>query len=417
MQIRNPEMQSKKTYWKEFKFTEKLGEGSYGAVYKIMHKRTGKLYSLKEINLCQQQSLKNECLPRHITHANIIKYTRLFMSRRPEKLQRVVLDNSNRWKCKVDVEKVRDCIEMLSKDSIFSDGLSSLQTYDSNKKYYYMIYDYCDCTLNEFIARRNEIFFCNNELNVMLNDLNVNMQSSNSAVGRMAINDIHTEIYNNTNVKMHNLTTKTNFSAFKPLTNTHNIRYNPASIDNNSALTHLLHKGKISAASFLNCLQKTEYQQPYCGIKVDTNNKKYIDRRFIAYLFKDIVRGVLYLHANNIYHCDIKSNNVLLKNENILIPKISDFGLRRTARHKKYFHKDIFKCGIIYFEMLCPVRTIMEMDKLRHDLKRKKKFPNWFIETYKEETEIITKCITKKEKYSISARWLFEAVVNLCKKL
>ena len=61
--------------------------------------------------------------------------------------------------------------------------------------------------------------------------------------------------------------------------------------------------------------------------KLNKNNLKYIE--IIEYLY-EILSAIDYLHAQNIIHCDLRSENILLNSENSI--KISDFGLSKYSQ-------------------------------------------------------------------------------------
>tara|TARA_Y100000588_G_C13767162_1_gene716564 strand:- start:7 stop:666 length:660 start_codon:yes stop_codon:yes gene_type:complete len=104
-------------------------------------------------------------------------------------------------------------------------------------------------------------------------------------------------------------------------------------------------------------------------------NKNSIDKHFII---KNILNGVKYLHLNDIIHCDLKPDNILLniKDKNIINIKIADFGLVfekhnhksnnygcpiYMAPDKKFTEKyDIYSLGVIFFEILNCFNTNME---------------------------------------------------------
>ncbi|ELA45894.1 PEK protein kinase [Vavraia culicis subsp. floridensis] len=464
-------MTLKDNYWRDFKFTQKLGQGTHASVYKMMNVHTGQHFALKEINLCCQEDVHNECLPRHITHKNIIKYTKLFMSERPEQLKDVITGDNDEQACSLDMGKLRDRMSALNEHSIFSDSLGSLKAQGCEKRFYYMVCDYCEFTLSEFIAKRNELFFYGKDLKGMLDELSVDAIQDDKKLQRRE-NDVvlinRTKGYLNehrtNNRSWHRYSNGERRSveesnrAFCKTgtfhTSVHNVKkpsselndknlYEPAfdtvkkpNNNVNSTLEQKEHQNVIyfdtgdlftqeykkRCNRFLKCsanvlMYQNKYFYLYNSSIINYQNKKCINRHFIALLFKDIVRGILYLHSNNIFHCDIKSNNILLKHETVLVPKISDFGLRRGMKCKNCHYKDVYDCGILYFEMLCPVKTVMEMDILRTRLKNTGELPEWFVDTYGEEAEIIKRCMSKRRTGAIDARHLFKRMIELCKRI
>lgn len=65
---------------KEYRRLEKIGQGSYGTVTKIVHKESKKVYVLKEIDITkmspkQKQAALNEVfILKSLNHQNIIKF-------------------------------------------------------------------------------------------------------------------------------------------------------------------------------------------------------------------------------------------------------------------------------------------------------------------------------------------------------
>ncbi|CAH1130298.1 unnamed protein product [Ceutorhynchus assimilis] len=51
----------------------------------------------------------------------------------------------------------------------------------------------------------------------------------------------------------------------------------------------------------------------------------------IAYILKEVVKGIVYLHENNIIHRDIKASNILLTKEGEI--RLCDFGLSKKLKH------------------------------------------------------------------------------------
>ncbi|ELQ76977.1 eIF-2alpha kinase GCN2 [Trachipleistophora hominis] len=518
-------MTLKENYWRDFKFTQKLGQGTHASVYKMMNVHTGQHFALKEINLCYQEDVHNECLPRHITHKNIMKYTKLFVSERPEQLKDVIASDNDEQDCVLDMQKLRNRVRAMNEHSIFSDGVGSLKTQGCERRFYYMVCDYCEFTLDEFIAKRNELFFYGRDLKGMLDELSVDevddktMEGNENDVllfkrtkrdlslrcagkqswcrhftsesnGRFyrtstsrqsVLNDHddrtgHHSIVNNHNdrtghhsianghneIKTSNHSIERDRNDIKPgnhsiLNNHDDIKPGHHSIvndcndrtDHQSSLNSkffcstqqftkkpkkqqnviyfdtgdlFTQNYKNRCNKFLKCtanvlICQNRYFYLYNSSIINYQNKRCINRHFIAMLFKDIVRGILYLHTNNIFHCDIKSNNILLKHETVLVPKISDFGLRRSVKCRKCHYKDVYDCGVLYFEMLCPVKTVMEMDVLRTRLKETGELPEWFVSAYGEETDIIRRCMSGRRAGAMDARHLFKRMIELCKRM
>ena len=76
-----------RTTFEDFKILQKLGEGSYSTVYKVIRKQDGKIYSLKKVRIIEGLSDKerensvNEVriLASITNNNNVIRYYEAFM--------------------------------------------------------------------------------------------------------------------------------------------------------------------------------------------------------------------------------------------------------------------------------------------------------------------------------------------------
>lgn len=89
------------------------------------------------------------------------------------------------------------------------------------------------------------------------------------------------------------------------------------------------------------------------------NNKEELKENFIIQLLE----GVNYLHSQNITHRDLKSDNILIKN-NIL--KIIDFGFSKISYNNKYEKYYLYSIGALQYRA---IELFMKKDYYYYDNK------------------------------------------------
>lgn len=171
---------------------------------------------------------------------------------------------------------------------------------------------------------------------------------------------------------------------------------------------------------------------PKCFIKESFKPDLTINVSFFIKILKSILKGVIFLHSKNVVHNDIKPSNIMFTDK--LIPKIGDFGMTfkvkdRSAIHfdeksftfkvidnfnYKDFHPDFKKLGIVFFEMLWPLKTAMERYKLIKDIETKNKLPDVFVAMYPNESRFIMKCLVYRSDKNVTAEYLYNSLCKLC---
>ncbi|XP_039594188.1 interferon-induced, double-stranded RNA-activated protein kinase-like isoform X2 [Polypterus senegalus] len=147
-------------------------------------------------------------------------------------------------------------------------------------------------------------------------------------------------------------------------------------------------------------------------------------------MFAQIVEGVEHIHSNNLIHRDLKPKNIFIGDDDTV--KIGDFGLacttssdddnaliERTKRTgtpsymspeqnnlSNYGNEvDIFSLGLIFFELLWPIKTKSEKYKIWPDV-REGNFPQRFCNEHGQERLLLRAMLSEDPKNRPTAKHL-----------
>lgn len=401
-------------YWDDFVIENKVGEGSFAKVFKIFNLRNEKVYALKEI-LLQEKNIEKELLPTNLIHRNLLMPLSSFMDTRPSQLVSILQN---------DFEENEFTIQNMK---------------SSNGVYFYMIIDLCECSLDKLLRKRNDyISWINHKKksNFIIENSDVQNKNFNVLKDIKILEDFNDlEDIKNQEISEKGQNLK-NFNVLKDTKNLKNFQRNKNlknykknnQIFNINMIQENFIKKKIKKCSLCSTDMENEfktftsndfYKLSQCvyfkqTIHVESDHV-FINSFFCANIFKDIVRGVLYLHKNKIVHFDLKSNNILLTLENNKItPKICDYGLREK---KLNVESDIMALGLIYFEMLLMCPTVMEIEIEKNNLKTFGVPSFQFSREYPIESKVIKWCLRKCKRKSIDTQKLFEDMIEICNNM
>ncbi|PKP58034.1 MAG: serine/threonine protein kinase, partial [Candidatus Altiarchaeales archaeon HGW-Altiarchaeales-2] len=171
------------------------------------------------------------------------------------------------------------------------------------------------------------------------------------------------------------------------------------------------------------------YPCPYLEIEYVNGNslentKKPINTEKASKLINDLLEGLSEAHSKNIYHLDLKPDNILLTSDGE--PKITDWGLSKISKHSKYtavtgrtimyaapelisprrFGKadcrtDIFQIGMIFYELITGVHPFdgdAQEEIMMNILEETPKKPSEINADVSVFDDIIMKCIEKKKE-------------------
>ncbi|KAM0678531.1 eukaryotic translation initiation factor 2-alpha kinase [Binucleata daphniae] len=220
--------------------------------------------------------------------------------------------------------------------------------------YCYFMTEYCSFTLRDYIDLRNDVYFTKKEnKDVTLKILNTQDASKNKAIDTEKM--LKTEVNNN---------------------------------DTKKQTIPIKKAKKVIVVDAFGHTKKI--RRDLIDISFTSSNK--LNKLFVFILMRNILNGLLSLHSNNIIHGDLKPSNIFF-NKN-LTPKIGDFGLSFVT-NKIYDDEcfDVKQIGLIYFELLWPIKTVMERVKIIERIEITKELPTEFVKKYKKDSKIIRKCL------------------------
>ncbi|TBU11366.1 putative protein kinase [Hamiltosporidium tvaerminnensis] len=427
-------------FWKSFTALELIGRGSYGKVYKMRNNSTGELFALKEVEISSKEYIEEvfrEILPKEINHRNILKYTALFVSKRPSFLEQFheESESDSRPSTAIDEEWLYDKSKLYDKDSIFFDSrFYSCSDSDSDSD--------VDISLSQMLndSLRPGLFYTSSNKNSDIISISLSSSSQSSVVSSSKGYGFYGSF---------DPTKKIYFYILCDLCET-SLRFiidmrNEQYFRNDNVCKKIINlEGITSKNGNIAILDKKEndIQQSICSEHIllsDFVSRNYyeilsipnVNRKNIFYVFKDIVRGLSYLHSNGIVHRDIKPANILFYNRNgNFIVKICDFGHMKLVDEvieeydsgygckesgmytKASFSSDIYSAALVYFEMLWPMKTVMEKDITIRRMKEYEQVPEEFKSLFKEESYIIEKCLKYNSKQILTCRELMRLLLN-----
>ncbi|KIW51789.1 hypothetical protein, variant [Exophiala xenobiotica] len=183
------------------------------------------------------------------------------------------------------------------------------------------------------------------------------------------------------------------------------------------------------------CEGKTLLNRLKDGLSADVNA--------VWSLFRRIVEGLAYVHAQGVVHRDLKPENIFLDSHDN--PKIGDFGLATAGQtvsrshvsapgmtitnstgvgtkgytapellnrgHKYDGRADMYSLGVMFFEMCYPLKTQTERIFLLEGLTREPpQLPEFFDEEiHQKQGEIITRLVNVDQRYRPTARELLDS--------
>lgn len=86
---------------------------------------------------------------------------------------------------------------------------------------------------------------------------------------------------------------------------------------------------------------------PYGDLTPYTNSKSTLAEYLCQIIAHQICDALRYLHQSKVTHRDIKPDNILIKSQDPLVVKLSDFGLSKVVTNEDEFLKTF--CGTLLY--------------------------------------------------------------------
>ncbi|KAK1348561.1 protein kinase [Hamiltosporidium tvaerminnensis] len=399
-----------KMYLESFNILEISGKGSSGKVYKVKNTKSNEEMALKEI-LIDGSKTRLMVLREYLNlsgHVNILKYYKIcFCSR--------LVNIKNFGNFETEISSESD-----SEDYLISDK-EIYRKIKNNKIYFEETYD----------IKKNIKKYRNSEKS----DLNYKIEISDEKY----MKENRLNFYDKNSYEKSNNSYETIIKSYDKMSLCDGCN----NIKKQDYYFYLL--TSYCVCSLRNLIEERNLVYEQKSLKEIVDSKDKIEFNLTKYdingIFKGIIRGVLFLHKNNVIHRDIKPENIFFIEKEFYVPKIGDFGSCKIftksenssdddilmtegigtawycapeSTNSFYSEKiDIYSLGLIYLEMIYPFITSMERAIIFNYIRENGKLPNWLKNDFKKESIIIEKCIKKNPIERISALELFSLVLEL----